>query len=107
VALDTEVGTVPLLDTPGVFRLATIDGADGSIAFKRGIGAHEAHGNIHAEYLRQGGPGGGFGFPKSDEHDDGPGVRRSDFEHGALSFDLQTGVVTIVGAPPPAPEVRF
>jgi hypothetical protein len=107
VVLDTQVGNVPLLDSPGVFRLATIAGADGSISFTRRVGAHETHGNIAAEYLRQGGQTGGFGFPTSDEHDVGPGIRRSDFEHGALSYDFQTGVVSVVGTPPPPPEVRF
>jgi hypothetical protein len=107
VVLDTAVGNVPLLGQPGVMRLATIDGADGEISFKPGVGAHETHGNIDIEYQRQGGQFGSFGFPTSDEHDDGAQVRRSDFEHGALRCEIQTGVVSIVGTPPPPPEVRF
>jgi hypothetical protein len=107
VVLDTEVGNVPLLSLPGVMRFATIAGADGEISFRRGVGAHETHGNIDTEYQRQNGQFGGLGFPTSDEHDDGADVRRSDFEHGALSCDLQTGVVSVVGTPPPPPEVRF
>jgi hypothetical protein len=107
VQLDTVVGVFPLTDTRGLFQSATIDGSDGLIAFKRDTGAHEFHGNIAVEFGNQGGFAGRFGFPTSDEHDDGPGIRRSDFERGSLRLDVQTGTVSVVGTLPRLPDPEY
>jgi hypothetical protein len=107
VQLDTAIGLIPLLDTRGVAQAATIDGSDGFIAFKRDIGAHEVHGNILLEFGNQGGFAGRFGFPTSDEHGDGPGTRRSDFERGSLRLDVQTGNVSVVGTLPRLPDPGY
>jgi len=98
--------TVPILGTPGAFRGVDIDGTIGEINFKRGLGAFEVHGAIFLEWARRGLAKGPLGFPISDEHDDGPGFRRSDFEHGSLRCDLGTGDVTVIGDPPD-PEALF
>ncbi|HWT25777.1 MAG TPA: hypothetical protein VN213_19895 [Solirubrobacteraceae bacterium] len=98
VVPDPTVGAVPLDRTPGVARIADIDGTLGAIFYKRGFGASEVHGNIHSEYLERGWPQGALGFPVTDEHDDEPGFRRSDFEYGTLRCDLSTGAVTVSGS---------
>jgi LGFP repeat len=89
----------------GVGHLATIDGAAGTILFKRGVGAFEVHGPIFDTYGHEGGPNDRFGFPTSDEHDDGPGFRRSDFEHGSLRLEQATGQVELLGPASTAPDV--
>ncbi len=89
----------------GVNHLATIDGAVGAIFYKRGVGAFEVHGAIVQAYHDQGFSNGKFGFPTSDEHDDGAGFRRSDFELGSILCELSTGQVTFLGPAATAPDV--
>ena len=89
----------------GVSHLATIDGAPGAIFFKRGVGAFEVHGAIVQAYHDQGFANGKFGFPNSDEHDDGAGVRRSDFENGSIRFEVSTAQVSFIGPAATAPDV--
>jgi hypothetical protein len=98
--------TLPIDNTSGTFSAGKIAGADGAILYKRGIGAFEVHGNIYNTYLSGEFASGPFGFPISDERDDGPGFRISDFEHGAMRRNLATGLVELVGPNPPGdPEV--
>jgi peptidoglycan hydrolase-like protein with peptidoglycan-binding domain len=84
--------------TPGAFSNAEIDGVDGGIWYRRGIGAFEVHGNILLKYidLHHARAGEALGFPINDEHDDGPGFRASDFEYGTLRCDLSSGVVDVL-----------
>jgi hypothetical protein len=95
-------GTVRIKGTSGTFTAAEIAGASGAVYFKRGLGAFEVHGNIHDAYLAADFAAGPFGFPTSDEHDDGAGFRASDFETGTLRCELATGVVTPIGPTPSA-----
>jgi hypothetical protein len=96
-------GTVRIKGTSGTFTAAEIAGANGAVYFKRGLGAFEVHGNIHDAYLAAGFAAGPFGYPTSDEHDEEPGFRASDFENGTLRCELATGVVTSIG-PTPGPD---
>jgi len=104
--------TRPVLKSRGVER--EVEDFDGDIAilyFKHAVGAFEVHGAILDEYLLRGSAGGALGFPVTDVHDDGGGTLRSDFERGALIWDLDTGQVTfeppITGAPSPSPDTLF
>lgn len=97
VQLDTTPpATAPVLGTGGAFRSAEIEGAGGAIFHDSGIGAFEVHSRIFVEYKALNGPTGSLGFPTSDEHDDDPGFRRSDFQQGSLVLDLETDVVDVV-----------
>ena len=80
----------------GGHHVATIDGTPGAILYKRGVGAFEVHGLISATYKAAGGSK-YFGYPTSDEYDDGAGFRRSDFEHGSLRLNVGTGAVELLG----------
>jgi LGFP repeat-containing protein len=89
----------------GAVHLGSIAGADGAICFKRGVGAFEVHGPIFQTYGHKGGPNDVYGFPTSDERDDGPGLRRSDFENGSLRLHSATGQVDELGAAAAEPPV--
>jgi hypothetical protein len=97
--------TLPVLKTDGVRREADdFDGDSALFFFTHSVGtAFEVHGAILQEYLSRGSAAGGLGFPTSDEYDDGPGFRRSDFERGSLRLDLSTGGVTLIGPGGPVP----
>jgi hypothetical protein len=84
--------------TPGAVHRALIDGGNAAIFFKHGVGAFEVHGAILEAYGAAGGAHDVFGFPTSDEHDDGAGFRRSDFENGSLRLDTSTSQVQQLGA---------
>ena len=86
----------PILGTHGVYRVGTIDGAGGAVFHRADLGAFEVHGRIADEYAAHGGATGSLGFPTSDEHEDGEGYRRSDFEQGSLRCNLSTGVVEVI-----------
>lgn len=100
----TTRATVRMKDTSGTFTLALVAGAQGAILYKRGVGAFEVHGNIWDSYLAVDMAVGPFGFPTSDEHDDGAGFVASDFEFGTMRCELATGVVEQVGPTPSEPE---
>jgi uncharacterized protein with LGFP repeats len=78
----------PLTDetgTPdGVGRFNHFEG--GSIYWTKDTGANEVHGDIRAEWQREGWERGQMGYPLSDEHDqrDGSGGRQSDFQGGSI-----------------------
>ncbi len=105
--------TQPVQGTLGVKRTVSIqsDGrADvGIIAYKRGIGAFLVDGDIFAEYDRQGGPGGPFGFPITGIflEEDGEGSR-CEFEHGSIRRANDGGITVIPPDPgDPASDARF
>lgn len=68
----------------------------GSIYWTPGTGAHEIHGAIRDHWAQLGWERGPLGYPRTDEYDI-PTGRRSDFAHGAISWDRATGVVTVTG----------
>jgi hypothetical protein len=93
VELDNDPpATLPLLGSRTAKRLAVIDGAPGAIYHSASTGAFEVHGKLHAAYEERGEAAGPLGSPVSDVHDD-DGFLRSDFEHGSLRLDPDTGVV--------------
>jgi hypothetical protein len=92
--------TVPILGTSGASRGADVDGdALGRVSFKRGLGAFAIHGALFKGWIARGLETGLLGFLTSHEHDDGPGFRRCEFEHGSLRLDTSTRQVTLIGNP--------
>ncbi|HUS33225.1 MAG TPA: C39 family peptidase [Kofleriaceae bacterium] len=82
-------------------ELTTPDGAgrynvfaNGSIYWSPFTGAFEVHGAIRDKYMETGWEAGPLGYPVSDEHDVAGG-RRSDFEHGAITWDAATHIATV------------
>ena len=65
----------------------------GSIYWTPSTGAHEVGGAIGGQWATLGFEKSALGYPISDEYSV-PGGRRSDFQHGSLVWDAQTGVVT-------------
>jgi hypothetical protein len=66
----------------------------GSIYWSPQTDAHEVHGAIHAKWASLGWERSRLGYPKTDEYDIAGG-RRSDFEHGSISWDATSGAVTV------------
>jgi hypothetical protein len=66
----------------------------GSIYWTPAHGAHELHGAIGGTWAQMGWERSPLGYPTSDEYSV-PGGRRSDFEHGSLVWDEQTGAVSM------------
>ncbi len=96
--LGWEAGFVgyPITDetpTPdGVGRFNVFQGA--SIYWSPSTGAHEVHGTIRDKYKEVGWEAGRLGYPTSDEYSVSGG-RRSDFEHGFITWDAQTNTATV------------
>ncbi len=96
--LGWEAGFVgyPITDetpTPdGVGRFNVFQGA--SIYWSPSTGAHEVHGTILDKYKEVGWEAGALGYPTSDEYSVSGG-RRSDFEHGFITWDAQTNTATV------------
>jgi hypothetical protein len=97
-ALGWEVGFLgyPITDetsTPdNVGRFNVFQG--GSIYFSPATGAHEVHGVIRDKYRDVGWEAGQLGYPTSDEYDV-DGGRRSDFEHGSITWSASTNTATV------------
>ena len=87
--------TLPILNTRTAARHAFFDTEPGAIYHSAATGAHEVHGELFTAYIAQGGGAGHLGAPISDVHDD-DGRRRSDFEHGSLVLDPETGTVELI-----------
>jgi hypothetical protein len=66
----------------------------GAIYWSPQTNAHEIHGAIYAKWRSLGSEKSHLGYPKSDEHDIAGG-RRSDFEHGSISWNATTKAVTV------------
>jgi LGFP repeat len=85
------------LGTPdGVGRYTVFD--HGSIYWSPEAGAHEVLGVIRDKYKEVGWEAGALGYPVSGEYDV-PGGRKSDFQHGAITWKASTNVATVTGAP--------
>ncbi len=76
----------------GVGRYNVFEG--GSIYWSPDTGAHEVHGVIRDAWANTGWELGPLGYPTSDEHDVDTG-RRSDFEHGSITWNASTGEATV------------
>lgn len=83
----TDVGALP----DGTGRRSRFQ--KGAVYYQPDHGTWEVHGPIYDRYLELGETGGGLGYPRSDVYPDGA-VFRCDFEHGRLTYDPQSGVVT-------------
>jgi uncharacterized protein with LGFP repeats len=100
VQKDLGVPTSGVINVPGVAgaRMETFQG--GAIYWSPGTGAHVVYGGIDAKYNSLGGPV-GYGLPTSDEAwvPGLPGVRVTDFQHGAdLYWSAATGAHAVYGA---------
>jgi uncharacterized protein with LGFP repeats len=84
---------LPITDetvTPdGVGRFNGFQG--GSIYWTAWTGAHEVHGGIRSVWGSMGWERSGLGYPVSDEYSSSPGFRRSDFQHGSITWNLANG----------------
>jgi hypothetical protein len=66
----------------------------GSIYWTAQTGAHDVRGAIRDKYAETGWEAGPLGYPVSGEYDVAGG-RRSDFQHGSITWDAATGVTTV------------
>jgi uncharacterized protein with LGFP repeats len=85
---------LPLSDEVAVTGGRASQFQGGTIYYSGATGAHEVHGAILSTFLRLGGTGSRLGLPTSDEHSV-TGGRRSNFQHGTLTWNATTGAVTI------------
>lgn len=67
----------------------------GVIDWSPATGAFEVQGAILNRYLSLGGTASFLGFPTSDEYQVGTDGRRSDFQHGYISFSFTTGAIVV------------
>ncbi len=67
----------------------------GSMYYSHASGTHEVHGSIRARWAGLGWERGRLGYPTSDEFSI-TGGRRSNFQHGYISWNARTGAVTVV-----------
>lgn len=74
----------------------------GSVSSSPRTGTNEVYGAIFETYLGMGRELGNLGYPRSGEYDI-PGGRRSDFEHGSITWTPAEGTVGAVDVPVPAP----
>jgi uncharacterized protein with LGFP repeats len=65
-----------------------------SIYWTPGTGAHQVGGAIRDRWAQMGWERSSLGYPTSDEYAI-PGGRRNDFQHGTITFNASTGVVTV------------
>jgi hypothetical protein len=65
-----------------------------SIYWSPATDAHEVHGVIRDKYKEVGWEAGQLGYPTSDEYDV-TGGRRSDFEHGSITWSSSTNTATV------------
>ncbi|HXH20954.1 MAG TPA: galactose oxidase-like domain-containing protein [Dehalococcoidia bacterium] len=75
----------------------------GSIFWTPATGAHEVHGAIKVRWEVLGYEHGALGYPTSDEHDSEHGFARvSEFQRGAIFWDVNRGPYEVFPPPPPA-----
>lgn len=98
-------GCASLLGAPLTDELATPDGVGrynvfehGSIYWTAALGAHEVNGVIRDRWAATGWEAGPLGYPVSDEYEV-PGGRRSDFQHGSITWSAASGETTVVMSP--------
>lgn len=88
--------TTAELPTPdGVGRFNHFSGSGGgSVYWTPATGGQEVYGAIHDRWVELGYEQGRLGYPVSGEYAV-PGGRRSDFQHGSISWDATTGRTTV------------
>jgi hypothetical protein len=67
----------------------------GSIYWTETTKAHEVHGRIRDKWKEVGWEAGALGYPTSDEYEV-PGGRKSDFEHGSITWSAATDEATVL-----------
>lgn len=101
-SLGWETGTLgyPISDevtTPdGIGRYNVFE--EGSIYWTPSTGAHEVHGRIRDAWKTSGWEAGSLGYPTSDEYAVSGG-RRSDFQHGSITWNPATDQTTVTVQP--------
>jgi hypothetical protein len=80
----------------GVGRYVVFD--KGSIYWTQATGAHEVLGVIRDAYASTGWEAGALGYPVSGEYDVAGG-RRSDFQHGSITWSRATNEATVAAGP--------
>jgi uncharacterized protein with LGFP repeats len=75
----------------GVGRRSRFD--NGAVYTQGAAGVWEVHGPLYVRYIQLGETGGSLGYPRSDVYAVG-GNFRCDFQHGQLTYDPGTGVVS-------------
>jgi uncharacterized protein with LGFP repeats len=70
--------------------------AGGSIYWTPSTGAHEVQGGIRAVWASLGWERSFLGYPVSDEYTAGFGIRRSDFQHGSITWNVPTGQWSVI-----------
>lgn len=97
-SLDWEKGSLgyPITDEnaapDGIGRYSVFE--RGSIYWTPATGAHEVHGRIRDAWKTTGWETGSLGYPTSDEYAV-TGGRRSDFQHGSITWDASTDQTTV------------
>ena len=98
-------GCGSFLGAPTTSEQGTPDGVgrynvfqNGSIYWTPQTGAFEVHGVIRDTWASLGWEAGSLGYPVSDEYAVASG-RRSDFQHGAITFDATSGKATATSTP--------
>ncbi|MVU78327.1 polysaccharide deacetylase family protein [Nocardia sp. ET3-3] len=84
----------PISDEVGVTGGRASQFQGGNVYWSAATAAHEVHGAILSRYLQLGGTSSSLGLPVGDEHDI-DGGRASDFQHGTITWNATTGVVTV------------
>jgi hypothetical protein len=88
----TDETTTP--DTVGRYNVFQ----NGSIYWSPSTGAHEVHGVIRDKYRDVGWEAGELGYPTADEYAVSTG-RRSDFQHGSITWASATNTTTVTVTP--------
>lgn len=96
-------GCTSVLGVPKTDEMGTPDGVGrysvfehGSIYWTQATGAHEVLGVIRDKYAATGWEAGTLGYPVSGEYDVAGG-RKSDFQHGSITWNAATNVATVSG----------
>jgi uncharacterized protein with LGFP repeats len=67
----------------------------GSVYWSPSTGAHEVHGGIRSVWASLGWELGRLGYPTSDEYAPSGNLRRSDFQHGSITWNLANGQAVV------------
>ncbi len=79
------------------FKNPRLGDQQGSMYYTPALGAHEIHGPIRDKWMSLGAEKSSLGYPTSDQYvmDDGTGALRNNFQHGTITYNVSSGVVTI------------
>jgi hypothetical protein len=91
-----------ILGTRGAFTGRSSGGMpalQSGIWYRRGLGAYLVRAPFWNDYVQSDEATGRLGFPIGDDHDDGPGFVRQDFEWGSLRFDTGAAQMEVIMEP--------